>query len=138
MAVDYGTLANVASVTAAFGAAMLFFRIQRELHMNEKKETVWLPLADWLLVAATLICLLGVIVPIAFNLRVTIAAACAVASVILVAGYILGIMAHYRILFGQMRKGPRINPEPAERVVVWLTTVVALAVFAWRFTLWPN
>ena len=138
MTVDYGTLANIASVIAAFGAAMLFFRIQRELEMGSKDEIVWLPWADRLLVGATLVCLIGVIVPVTFNLRVTIAAAGAVASAILVAGYILGIMAHYRIVFGRNRKGPRTNPEPAEQVVVWLTIFAALATGVWRFTLWPN
>ena len=51
---DSGTLANVASVIGAFGAAMLFFRIQRELQMRKAGERVWLPLADWLIFAATL------------------------------------------------------------------------------------
>ena len=52
---DSGTLAGVASVIAAFGAAMLFFRVQREITMREQDERNWIPWADWLLVVATLV-----------------------------------------------------------------------------------
>jgi hypothetical protein len=41
--VDAATLATIASVISAFGAAMLFFRIQRELSMKEQGEQIWLP-----------------------------------------------------------------------------------------------
>ena len=57
--VDTGTLATVASIISAFGAAMLFFRIQRELDMKKQGERIWLPVADWLLVAATVVSLLA-------------------------------------------------------------------------------
>ena len=38
---------------------MLFFRIQRELDMKKQGERIWLPVADWLLVAATVVSLLA-------------------------------------------------------------------------------
>jgi hypothetical protein len=40
---DPGTLSTIASIISAFGAAMLFFRIQRELQMRKSGERVWLP-----------------------------------------------------------------------------------------------
>jgi len=137
MVADPGTLANIASVIAAFGAAMLFFRIQRELEMGGEGEIVWLPWADRLLVAATLLCLVGVILPITFNVKITIPATFAAMSATLVGGYIFGIMAHYRILFGRGRSGPRTNPEPGERRVVYLTVVLSLIVGVLRIFLWP-
>lgn len=132
---DSGTLSTVASIIAGFGVAMLFFRIQRELHMGERDETVWIPQADWLLIAATLISIVLVILPlVSIDLRDSAVAkvpysACAASSVLL-AGYVLSILAHYRLLFGRKRSGPRDNPEPAERVLVVLTVVIAVPVFA--------
>ena len=55
-------------------------------------------------------------------------AGCAATSM-MVAGYIFGILAHYRLLFGKGRTGPRDNPEPAERWIVILSVVLAIAVF---------
>jgi hypothetical protein len=115
---------------------MLFFRIQRELQMGKEGEPVWIPLADWLLVCATLVSLLLVILPLvaltaaAGVLRRLPAAACSASSV-LVAGYILSILAHYRLLFGRKRTGPRANPEPAEKILVFMTGALALALFTY-------
>jgi hypothetical protein len=129
---DAGTLANIASVISAFGAAMLFFRIQRENDMRQKGEIVWLPFADWLLVAATALCLLLVIVPLVSSANLRLPAAAAGSAAFLVAGYIPAIMAHYRIVFDRKREGPRHNPEPTERILVWGTGAVALLFFLWR------
>ena len=133
---DSGTLASVASVIAAFGSAMIFFRVQREISMEEEEEINWIPWADWLLVIATWTCLILVIVPLMLLdpasrvFRVVPAAACAAAAV-MVAGYPLAILAHYRFLFARGRTGPRTNPEPAERLIV--ITAFALAVIAFAF-----
>jgi uncharacterized membrane protein len=129
MPIDPGTLATIASIIAAFGIAMLFFRIQRELSMSEKKERVWLPLADWLLVFATLISLLLVILPLLFEVRKEMPVAAAAAATILVAGYVPAILSHYRIVFGRHRQGQRDNPEPAEKVAVITFAVIAVLVF---------
>ena len=129
MGIDQGTLATIASIIAAFGAAMLFFRIQRELHMRAKGETVWLAIADWLLVVATLVCLLFVIVPIVLSFGLRLPSAAAAAAAIMVAGYVPAILGHYRIVFGRRRHGPRANPEPSERWFVLFTFVAAVAVF---------
>jgi hypothetical protein len=55
-------------------------------------------------------------------------AGCAAALVGL-AGYVIGILAHYRLVFGSRRVGPRDNPEPSERTVVFVTVVTAVGVF---------
>lgn len=60
---DASSLATIASIISAFGGAMLFFRIQRELAMQGAGEPIWIPWADRLLIAATLISLLLVVVP---------------------------------------------------------------------------
>jgi hypothetical protein len=86
-------------------------------------------------VCATLVSLLLVILPLvavtasAGILHRLPAAACSASSV-LVAGYILSILAHYRLLFGRKRAGPRSNPEPAEKVLVLMTGALAAALFA--------
>lgn len=128
---DGATLAGIASITAAFGATVLVFRVQREDAMRERNERVWLPAADWLLLAAAIISLLFVLVPIAAGLEWQTNAAASAASSICVAGYIPSILAHYRIVFGADREGPRDNPEPWECRFVIATTVVALAVGGW-------
>lgn len=129
---DPGALAAVASIIAAFGVAMLFFRIQRELQMQEEHEINWIPWADWLLVGATILSLFLVILPM-LVLRgpasrwALLPPSAAASAAILVAGYMPAILAHYRFILGGRRQGPRINPEPAERLVVVLASVVAVA-----------
>jgi hypothetical protein len=146
---DPGTLANIASVIGAFGAAMLFFRIQRELHMEGQGERIWLPLADWLLVAATLLCLLLVIIPLvsvsSAPATYRLPAAASGSAAILVAGYVLAILAHYRILFarqwlfwGRRREGLYDNPEPSERILCIIASALALLFFAWRLFFQAN
>jgi hypothetical protein len=132
--VDDSILATIASIIAGFGAAMLFFRIQRELQMSENNEVTWIPWAYWLLIFATIFSLLMVIFPIVTVssrsgiLKSLPAAGCSAAS-IMVAGYILGILAHYRLIFGRNRSGPRENPEPAERIIVYLSVLFSIAAF---------
>ncbi|MGJ4917640.1 hypothetical protein [Bradyrhizobium oligotrophicum] len=133
---DPATLAAIASIIAAFGVAMLFFRIQRELQMSAQDEIIWLPWADWLLVFATLVCLFFVILPLIFQTTSRVPTAAAGAATVLVGGYIFAILGHYRILFGRRRTGPRYNPEPAERVVVLVFSFLALVVFAARAVYW--
>jgi hypothetical protein len=134
---DASTLATIASVISAFGSAMLFFRVQ-QLHMQKQEEIICLPVRDWLLVAATLMCLLLVIVPLVSFPAINLPAAAAGSAAILVAGYVFATLAHYRILFGykhvlwgERRKGLRDHPEPSE----WYLTIAAFS-FASLFFLW--
>jgi hypothetical protein len=136
---DAGSLATVGSIISAFGAAMLFFRIHRELHMVERGEVVWLPVSDWLLVVATTASLLLVILPLLLSNDTRIPTAVASAAVVLVAGYNFSILAHYRILFGRLyfvlgkkRTGPRTNPEPGELLFASVTVVVAALILIER------
>jgi hypothetical protein len=132
--VDDSILATIASIIAGFGAAMLTFRIQRELQMSGNNEVTWIPWADWLLIFATIFSLLLVIFPIVTVssrsgiLKSLPAAGCSAAS-IMVAGYIFGILAHYRLIFGRNRSGPRENPEPAEKIIVYLFVLFSIAAF---------
>jgi uncharacterized membrane protein YhaH (DUF805 family) len=132
---DVGALATVASLIAAFGGALLVFRIQREIQMHDQMEIQWIPWADRLLVGATLTALLLVLLPLTAltnrpgRLADLPSAACA-AAVLMVAGYIFAILAHYRLLFGRRRSGPRLNPEPAERWIVLATLLLAAILLA--------
>ena len=133
MAPDGGALAGAASVIAAFGSAMTIFRVQREDQMRREGERVWLPVADWLLIAATLCSLLLVILPVSAGVSLRLPAAASAASAIAVAGYIPALLAHYRIVFGTKRKGPRQNPEPFELIIVLVTVAASLATALWTF-----
>jgi hypothetical protein len=129
---DSGSLATVASVIAAFCVAVLVFRIGRELEMQKQGEINWIPLADWLLIMATLLSLFVVIVPILLissmqSTWTVLPRAGAAAACAMLGGYIFAILAHYRLIFGTRRVGPRQNPEPAERAFFWLSIVGALA-----------
>ncbi len=132
---DTGTLATIASIISGFGVAMLFFRIQRELQMAGENEINWIPWADRLLIGATLISLLLVILPLvalpgtSLVVLSTLPRAACAAAPLMVGGYIIAILAHYRLLFGGTRQGPRVNPEPAERLVVWMSLILAVTVF---------
>lgn len=135
---DVATLATIASLIAGFGIAMLFFRIQREIEMNNRSERIWIPTADWLLVAATVICLAMVLLPLVsgfFESRTAarVAAASCSGSILLVVGYVFAILAHYRLILGFGRSGPRDNPEPSERVLVMVTCVASISLSTWVF-----
>ena len=122
-------LTTVAGIIAGFGVAMLFFRIQRELEMGKAGERVWIPWADWLIVIATLCSLLLVLLPLLIlsqnNIAKAVSTSACVASVVLLTGYVFAILAHYRLLFSCGRSGPRYNPEPSERILVFLSTIIA-------------
>jgi hypothetical protein len=133
--VDNGALATIASIVAAFGAAMLSFRVQRELEVRQQGERNWIPWADRLLIGATLASLWLVILPLVWMthsyppVAALERAACA-ASAIMLGGYIFALLAHYRFVWGGKQSGPLRNPEPAERLAVWVTLAVATAAFA--------
>jgi protein-S-isoprenylcysteine O-methyltransferase Ste14 len=131
---DSSTLSTVASVISGVGVAILFFRIQQELMTRRENEPLSIPRADWLLIGATLVSLLLVILPLislksGSPLRTKLPPAACSVSAVLVAGYILSILAHYRLFFGGNRSRPVENPEPAERVLVWLTLGLTAVLF---------
>jgi peptidoglycan biosynthesis protein MviN/MurJ (putative lipid II flippase) len=131
---DADTLATVASIIAGFGAAMLAFRIEREAEGQEEGESPWIPWADALLLSAIFASLLLVVLPIVsfpkpHGLAATVPRAACSAACILASGYIVSILAHYRLLFGRKRRGERQNPEPAERWLVIGTALLSAAVF---------
>jgi hypothetical protein len=130
---DPGVLGTVASITVGFGITVLFFRIDRELRMHQRGERIWIPWADWLLLSATIGSIVAVLLPLVLfpesrALGVRLPTAGCAASLVSLAGYVLGILAHYRLLFGSRRSGPRHNPEPSERLIVVLTLLAAIGV----------
>jgi hypothetical protein len=132
--IDQSTLVTVAALIAGFGSAVLVFRIQREVDMAAKGETTWVPWADRLIITATLLALVFGIFPFVSGFVVTpianaLAMAASSGAVVLLFGYVFAILAHYRLIFGGGRTGPRDNPEPAERWIIWLTVIVAASVF---------
>ena len=112
---DTGTLATVASIVSAAGVTMLYFRIQREAEIQRRGEPTWIPVADRLLLGATFTAIVVVLLPILFfdsrflGRRVP-TAGCA-AALIALGGYVLALLAHYRLMFGSRRAGPRENPR---------------------------
>jgi hypothetical protein len=126
------TLATIAGLIVGFTATILAFRIQREAEMRKAAETSWIPWADRLLIGSGLIAVAFVIVPsvalktISGGVDVVSRAAC-LASSIMLGGYIVAILAHYRLIWGRGRTGPRVNPEPAERGCVLATIALAVA-----------
>ena len=116
---------TVASILSGFGVTVFMFRIQRELQVREKHPDWpnWLAWADYLVLAAILLSLLLVVLPIvairdpsAFVLNLA-AGSCAAAAVLL-AAYPFAILDHYRIEIGVRRLGDRMKGEPVERLIV--------------------
>lgn len=101
--------------------------------MEKAGERIWLPWADWLLMGAILASLLLVILPLLIGFANTLPVAAAAASCIAVAGYIPSLLAHYRIIFGAGRSGPRTNPEPWECFLVISTAIAAIVVGGWAY-----
>lgn len=132
---DNSTLTQTASIIAAFGAAGVIFRIQRERAMAELGEPQWIARADWLLVLATMLCLLLVVVPLMLFPQTTastivLARGVCAASAILVSGWVLAILAHYRLILRGSRSGPRDNPEPDERALFYVSILLAILAFS--------
>ena len=132
---DAGVLITIASIIAGFGVAVLMFRLQRELSLPARER--WLACADWLTISSTLIALLFVIMPLILfgsenKTAGQLAGAATCSAVILLAGYVPSILAHYRLIFrgGRNPDGPRGNPEPSERGLIILTCLAAIAAVA--------
>lgn len=125
---DASDIATVASIVAGFGSTALAFRLERHLQQLplEREEHSWLPVADWLLIAANAIALLLVLAPLLIFDLSTIQfprAACAAACVLL-AGYVFAIQAHYRLIFGA---GKRYENPPSRRVTATAEWIIAVA-----------
>jgi heptaprenylglyceryl phosphate synthase len=92
--------------------------------LHFEREHSWLPIADWMLVFATTAALVLVIIPLLVfdlgsNLRLP-RAACAASSVLLT-GYLFGIMAHYRLIFGG---GTKYEPHPTRRITAGAEAII--------------
>ena len=127
-----GVLLTVASIVVAYAVTVLIFRLQRELRMREQGERTWVALADWLPIVAFLIAVLFVALPVLAvdpALRGPLPRAAAMLSLVLCLGWIPAILAHYRLLFGAHRTGPRRNPEPLEAVFVLASGLMGLVGF---------
>ncbi len=130
-------LISTAAIIVGFGVTAMMFRVQRELYVLEvlKVRPVWLAWADYLVLGAVGLAVFGVVVPLLMVPTVTsrlftVSASVCAAAVVLQAGFIPAILAHYRIEFGARRDGPRAKGEPMERLFVIASVVVAFVFFA--------
>jgi hypothetical protein len=132
--VGVGDLIAVSAIVGGFGITVIMFRIQRELEMQRRGETSWIACSDYLILASIFMSTFLVTLPLLAvpTLRYTAAiarAACA-AALILEAGYIPSILAHYRIGIGEHRKEGRTNPEPGERLFIGISALLAIGCFS--------
>ena len=100
--------------------------------MSEEEETTWVAFCDWLAIVATIVSLLFVILPMVVGdpaIQGSLPAAAAAMGVVLLIGWIPSVLAHYRLIFGKNRNGPRTNPEPAEGVFVVLFEILGFVIF---------
>jgi len=134
MEVQMSDVIGVAAIVFGFGVTVIMFRIQRELQMQKENEPTWIAYSDYLILASIFASLFFVLLPVLVVPKhehiITIARAGCAAALILQAGYIPSILAHYRIGFGKNRHGARANPEPAERKFVWLCAIFATGCFS--------
>jgi fumarate reductase subunit D len=122
---------TVAGLLSGFGVTVLVFRIQREAQM----ATRWIAWADFLVIAAILVSLLGVVLPLmavekpSANL-LRFARSCCSAATVLLAGYPFAILDHYGILPGAHHERHEVQGEPLERVIVLATAVLCVVAFS--------
>ncbi len=130
-----GDLIAVAAIVIGFGMTAMMFRTQRELWVKENHPDwpLWLACADYLIIVSVVLAIVTVVLilwaPAVTANRRAAAAAASVAALILQAGYIPAVFAHYRIWFGVNRAGDRQAGEPAERAIVYLTIAFAAVAF---------
>jgi hypothetical protein len=130
-------LIAVSAIVVGFGVTAIMFRVQRELYVLEVLDVgvCWLAWADYLILGSIGLAVFGATVPLLLapappQLLIALAASSSVAAVVLQAGYVPSILAHYRIELGAKRKGPREKGEPVERRFVIGSAVCAAALFA--------
>ena len=100
----------------------------------ERNSKVWIPWADFLVIAAVMVSLLIGILPIIVlssppKLIYQIANGACAASIVMLAGYIPGILAHYRFILVKNTHSARQNPEPSERWIVIMFLYFAVTAF---------
>jgi peptidoglycan biosynthesis protein MviN/MurJ (putative lipid II flippase) len=140
---------TVASILSGFGISVFMFRIQRELHVRDEHPEWpnWLAWADYLILAAILLSLLLVVLPLTAiaepgRLIYSVAAGGCAAASLLVAAYPFAILDHYRIELGtwRTREGERPQErhkgEPVERRIVLVAAVLATAAFLTVVVTW--
>jgi hypothetical protein len=131
------TLVTVAGIVVAFALPVLIFRVQREVDMEAKAERIWLPWADRLLLVAMSVSLvviaLGVVQPHTSQGTYLAMSAVSLGNLVLIFAYPFAVLAHYRIILGGGRTEPRENPEPWERNLVVVATVLAVIVCVAQF-----
>ena len=125
------------------------FRIQRELRVRDEHPQWpnWLAWADYLILAAILVSLLLVVLPLMAVAEPGIfvysvaAGSCAAAS-LLIAAYPFAILDHYRIEIGTWRTRAGERPlvrhkgEPIERIIVVGAAILAATAFLFIVTSW--
>ena len=161
--IDDATLAAIGAAIVGFGIVAFVFRVQRELDVRERAAQpqaglkrhipahanpdkpgtpTWIPWADRLLIGAVTAAIVLVLFPISLAGSVSTlwgeqlpAAACS-GSALALAGYIPALLAHYRFgRFGRNAEGYRDNPEPAERIIVIASIILAVAAAVGSFVL---
>src|SRR5215469_7841049 len=127
---------SASAIVAGFGVTAIMFRVQRELYVREtlKIDILWLAWADYLILTSVALAVFGstaplLVAPIVPRTVVAIAASSCVAALILLAGYVPAILAHYRIELGAKRRGPREKGEPIERWLVITFGILAAISF---------
>ncbi len=120
-------LVAVSAIIFGFGVAIFIFRLQREISVMENHPDwpIRLAWADYLILISIALVSAGLITLLASPFSTLLPRIFASDSVLLQLGYIPAIFAHYRIVVGARRTGPRQTGEPAERFIVIGTILVA-------------
>src|SRR5262249_32145308 len=131
---------TAASIIAGFGSAVIAFRLERELDIEEKneekpkhgKERHWIPASDWLVVTASVGALCFLVAPMVgtptpSHSMMRFSSAICSAMAIMLAGYIPSILAHYHFIYGPPKE--RTNPTFWEGVFVLATVLAAATAF---------
>ena len=106
---DVGELWAAAGVVSGFQIGAFTWRINRELEMAHRGERVWVPVADWLNVAALVVTLLGVYAAGALGLLPVQDSALMFGwSVLLLACWPFAMLGHYDLL----GRNPRTTNRP--------------------------
>ena len=124
-------LITAITIIMGFGITVFMFRLGREANTEQREK--WVALSDYLIFASIALAvaslLLLFVVPVITSWKSAVAIAATVAAILLQAGFIPAILAHYRIAFGKHRTDARSWAEPWEIAWFVLTLVVAAVAF---------
>ena len=116
----------VSGVILGFQINFFSWRIRREIQMEAKGETKWLPFADWMNLLSMFVMVTGVFVLPLFKIGQFVYYAFGLALILLI-GYLFALVGHYELYKSKCVPRP---PRPLQEMVPFAVTIILGIVYS--------